>query len=270
MKDKKFLELLNLYLDGELDPAGAVELEQEVLANPSRRRVYNDYCRIHRATKLVYEQFSAAGAAPIGAEPLPSTRPGIAVNSLTGTIALDGRTGGRAARRPFRVAIFATGLAAACAAGVFIGSELLAPRGDSSDPGAVAVTPAEASPPAAPTAVATTQTATPAPTAAAYTAPIAPEFRVDPFVQFPQTRNDPFALSSLMNDGREFDSQLPAAALLPTPVVRIDPSFRPASQGFESGTANSPEATARNPFRVRENRPAAVESTNDFGVRQQE
>ena len=42
MKDRKFLEQLNLYLDGEIDPADAAEFEQEILSNPARRRIYHD------------------------------------------------------------------------------------------------------------------------------------------------------------------------------------------------------------------------------------
>src|SRR5690606_4552219 len=103
MKEKKFLELLNLYLDGAIDPAGAAELEQEITSNPARRRVYNDYCRIHRATRLVYEHFRAAGAAQT--EILPTSRHGWTAGTAAGRLASEGRTGGRAALRPFRTVV---------------------------------------------------------------------------------------------------------------------------------------------------------------------
>ena len=62
MNQRKFLHLLNLYIDGEIPSAMAAELEKEIIANPKRRAIYDDYCRIHRATKLVYDRFREAAA----------------------------------------------------------------------------------------------------------------------------------------------------------------------------------------------------------------
>lgn len=59
MKDTRFIELVNLYIDRQLSPADAAELEQEIQTNPRRRQTYRQYCRMHRATKLVYESFRA-------------------------------------------------------------------------------------------------------------------------------------------------------------------------------------------------------------------
>ncbi|MSU70306.1 MAG: hypothetical protein EXS39_05955 [Opitutaceae bacterium] len=56
MKDSKFVELLNLYLDQQIEPAEAVLLEEEIVRNPARRRIYGQYCRMHRACSLLQEQ----------------------------------------------------------------------------------------------------------------------------------------------------------------------------------------------------------------------
>lgn len=69
MKDARFIELVNLYIDRQISPEEHAELELEIQSNPQRRQVYRQYCRMHRATKLVYESFrvhaedgAAAGA----------------------------------------------------------------------------------------------------------------------------------------------------------------------------------------------------------------
>ncbi|MBX3735239.1 MAG: hypothetical protein KF715_00995 [Candidatus Didemnitutus sp.] len=59
MKDTRFTELVNLYIDRQISPDEATELELEIQSNPRRRQVYLQYCRMHRATKLVYESFRA-------------------------------------------------------------------------------------------------------------------------------------------------------------------------------------------------------------------
>jgi hypothetical protein len=59
MKDTRFTELVNLYIDRQISPDEAAELELEIRSNPRRRQVYLQYCRMHRATKLVYESFRA-------------------------------------------------------------------------------------------------------------------------------------------------------------------------------------------------------------------
>lgn len=53
MNDRRFIELLNLYLDHHISAAEAAELEAEVLANPERKRTYDDYCRMQRACCLI-------------------------------------------------------------------------------------------------------------------------------------------------------------------------------------------------------------------------
>ena len=57
MKDARFIELVNLYIDRQISAEETAELEQEIQAHPRRRQVYNQYCRMHRATTLVYDSF---------------------------------------------------------------------------------------------------------------------------------------------------------------------------------------------------------------------
>ncbi len=59
MKDTRFTELVNLYIDRQISPDEAAEFEQEIQTNPQRRQIYHHYCQMHRATKLVYESFRA-------------------------------------------------------------------------------------------------------------------------------------------------------------------------------------------------------------------
>src|SRR5882672_10470880 len=58
MKDSEFLELLNLYLDHEISAADAARLEAEVQANPKRRAVYRDYCRMQKACTMLAKDFA--------------------------------------------------------------------------------------------------------------------------------------------------------------------------------------------------------------------
>ncbi len=62
MNDDRFIELLKLYVDDQLGPEEASELEAEVLADPSRRRTYNQYCRLQRGCSLLGD--SARSLAP--------------------------------------------------------------------------------------------------------------------------------------------------------------------------------------------------------------
>lgn len=57
MKDSEFIDLLNLYLDHEISAADAARLEAEVQNNPARRRIYQDYCRMQKACKMLAEEF---------------------------------------------------------------------------------------------------------------------------------------------------------------------------------------------------------------------
>jgi hypothetical protein len=63
MKDNRFIELVNLYIDRQITANEAADLEAEMQANPGRRAIYREYCKMHRATTLVYESFRTdAGA----------------------------------------------------------------------------------------------------------------------------------------------------------------------------------------------------------------
>jgi len=53
MNDRRFIELLNLYVDQQIGPAEAVELEAEVMRSPARRRTYDEYCRLQRGCCLL-------------------------------------------------------------------------------------------------------------------------------------------------------------------------------------------------------------------------
>lgn len=67
MKESKFIELLNLYIDQEISADDAALLEQEIAHNPERRKVYTQYCRMHRASSLLAESFKS-GAVPSGSK----------------------------------------------------------------------------------------------------------------------------------------------------------------------------------------------------------
>ena len=66
MKDTRFIELVNLYVDRQISPEETAELEAEIRANPRHRQVYQQYCKMHHATKLVYESFRANAEQPAG------------------------------------------------------------------------------------------------------------------------------------------------------------------------------------------------------------
>jgi hypothetical protein len=91
MKHQEFIALLNLYMDHEIAAPDVARLEAEVLANPGRRAIYIDYCRMQKACATLTERFrELAPAAPAEAA---AVRP--------------------APRRPWAPALYAAGLAAA-------------------------------------------------------------------------------------------------------------------------------------------------------------
>lgn len=55
MKEKRFIELLNLYVDHQLDPAGTAELETELKGNPARYRTYLQYVHMQKACSILFE-----------------------------------------------------------------------------------------------------------------------------------------------------------------------------------------------------------------------
>lgn len=74
MKENRFIELLNLYIDRQITAEETAELEAEIQSNPKRQAVYRQYCQIHSATKMVYESFRAVAAEQPAA---PTGRPGV-------------------------------------------------------------------------------------------------------------------------------------------------------------------------------------------------
>lgn len=108
MKDTRFIELVNLYIDRQISPEETAELEAEIRRNPLRRRTYQEYCRLHHATRLVHDSFRS-GAEPAAAG---ARQPyGIA------------QIAQRARQRRQRWTVLAGGLAAAaCVAFVFVAS----------------------------------------------------------------------------------------------------------------------------------------------------
>jgi hypothetical protein len=56
MKDKRFLELVNIYLDGEISEAETLELEGEIRSSAKRMDEYRRYCRMQKACMLLAEQ----------------------------------------------------------------------------------------------------------------------------------------------------------------------------------------------------------------------
>lgn len=65
MKDTRFIELVNQYVDRQISPAETAELEAEIQVSPRHRKIYQQYCHMHRATKLVYESFRTNADQPV-------------------------------------------------------------------------------------------------------------------------------------------------------------------------------------------------------------
>lgn len=57
MKDTRFIELLNLYIDRQITPGDAALLEEEILRHRGRRDIYRQYCRMQRACMLLHDTF---------------------------------------------------------------------------------------------------------------------------------------------------------------------------------------------------------------------
>lgn len=72
MKDTKFIELLNLYLDHQISEHEAAQLEAEVRRSPERLRLYRQYCRMQKACVMLAE--SSREEAPVQAKIAPVAR----------------------------------------------------------------------------------------------------------------------------------------------------------------------------------------------------
>jgi hypothetical protein len=64
MNDKKFMELLNLYLDREIDAEDALKLEAQVASNRERRKIYDQYCRMQKACSMLTSEPAVGAADP--------------------------------------------------------------------------------------------------------------------------------------------------------------------------------------------------------------
>ena len=113
MKESKFIELLNLYVDREITSEDAALLEAEIARSPERRKVYQQYCRMQRASVLVFESFRS------GQVPEEGTLAEASRNADDKIARFPAAGGPR-----FRWA-YAGGLVAAAAAVVFIGRRAL-------------------------------------------------------------------------------------------------------------------------------------------------
>ncbi len=102
MKDSEFIQLLNLYLDHEISAADSARLEAEVQANPARRRIYQDYCRMQKACKVLAHEFQTEAA------PAPERK------------VIDFQSASRPARTSSFYAAGAFAALAACVAVVFV------------------------------------------------------------------------------------------------------------------------------------------------------
>jgi hypothetical protein len=60
MNERRFVELLNLYIDKEASPEERDEVEMEVKKNPRRREKFLSYCRLQEASEQVHRDFGHA------------------------------------------------------------------------------------------------------------------------------------------------------------------------------------------------------------------
>jgi len=106
MKESRFIELINLYIDRQIGPEEAAELEAEIARSPAHRRTYLQYCRMHRACTLLFENFRA-----------PATPLAEALSQAEGKVSAFPVRGYRLARIALGTGLVA---AAACAAFIFL------------------------------------------------------------------------------------------------------------------------------------------------------
>ncbi len=57
MKDSKFIELLNLYVDHQISATDAALLEAEIQRDAERRRIYRQYCQMQKACVMLADSF---------------------------------------------------------------------------------------------------------------------------------------------------------------------------------------------------------------------
>lgn len=143
MKDSEFIQLLNLYLDHEISGGDAARLEAEVQNNAARRRIYQQYCRMQKACRVIAADFETE---PVGAV-LTGEKKIIAFNPAAAAAI--------AAQRKRTNAFYTFGTlvaVAACAAIIFVGRGNQAAKVDTSATTQAAVAAAPVSPIANPDA----------------------------------------------------------------------------------------------------------------------
>lgn len=59
MNEKRFISLVNLYIDHEISPEELEELENEVAHNDQRRRIYHEYRRLQLASQTACQEFGS-------------------------------------------------------------------------------------------------------------------------------------------------------------------------------------------------------------------
>ncbi len=183
MNHKTFIQLLNLYVDGEASPIEAREVEREIENDPGRRRIYDEYCRMQAATRLVYAQFRTA-AASTRSQPVVG-----AAGRVRAAVALPGRVPGP----PFRRVLFWTSGAMAACLAVALAFWSMPHVGPSESQ----VQTAESSGVSVPTVEAVSVIAAAAPAPSSYAAPFAGPARGDSLVlQSRESFVDPFSLGS--------------------------------------------------------------------------
>lgn len=62
MKESRFIELLNLYVDQQISSEETAELETEISRSPAHYRTYLQYCRMQRACVMLFENFQPPAA----------------------------------------------------------------------------------------------------------------------------------------------------------------------------------------------------------------
>ncbi len=118
MKESEFIELLNLYLDHEISAADSARLEAEVQKSPERRKLYQTYCRMQKACKVLAADFKTDEAA-IAAQ---TEKKVVAFNPAAASVAADQR---KRSRDVYAVGGFLA--AAACLAFIFVNRHGTAP-----------------------------------------------------------------------------------------------------------------------------------------------
>ncbi|MGF1449346.1 MAG: hypothetical protein ACFB20_08015 [Opitutales bacterium] len=79
MTQEAFENLVNLYLDGEIESDDCCRLMEEVERNPQRRKEFDDHCRLHSAVQLALFSRSVSQKS---ATAVPAAKPGVQIDQL--------------------------------------------------------------------------------------------------------------------------------------------------------------------------------------------